>query len=55
MFINTIFSDNLTFKAVAISCRINIFEAFMNNTINQYGETDEGLRRGNPLSLCADR
>ena len=57
-FINVIFLY-LTYKAVvregAISCRINIFEAFMNNTINQYGETDEGLRRGNPLSLCADR
>jgi E3 ubiquitin-protein ligase UBR2 len=23
--------------------------------LDQYGETDEGLRRGNPLSLCADR
>ena len=21
----------------------------------KYGETDEGLRRGNPLSLCGDR
>ena len=23
--------------------------------LDQYGETDEGLRRGNPLSLCQDR
>ena len=45
----------LWWRGGAMSWRTNIFRAFVNNTIYQYGETDEGLRRGNPLSLCADR